>query len=139
MRYVIDASVAVKWYVPESHSVEAERLLDPQYELCAPELIVPEFGNIIWKKMRRKELRESEGQQIIREFQRAGVNTFEQMSLLTAAFTGAQRSGLTVYDWTYMALAVALDCEFVTADEQFYDGLKSTRLKKHLLWVGDVS
>ncbi len=29
MNYVVDASVAVKWYVPEDYSDDAERLLDP--------------------------------------------------------------------------------------------------------------
>ena len=41
MNYVVDASVAVKWYVPEDNSDDAERLLDPANELHAPELIAP--------------------------------------------------------------------------------------------------
>jgi predicted nucleic acid-binding protein len=37
-----------------------------------------------------------------------------------------------------MALALSLGCQFVTADERFYKALETTKLKKHLLWVGDI-
>jgi predicted nucleic acid-binding protein len=36
---VIDASVAVKWFVPEIHSGHALRLLRKGFDLQAPELI----------------------------------------------------------------------------------------------------
>ena len=62
---MVDASTTVKWYVPENHSDEAELLLNPQHEIFAPELIIPELGNIIWKKVRRGELTEAEGNKIV--------------------------------------------------------------------------
>lgn len=139
MIYVVDASTAVKWYVPENHSDEAELLLDAQHELYAPELIIPELGNIIWKKVRRGELTETEGNKIIKTFQSASVSTIPHTNLLSAAYAGAVLSGQTVYDWTYLALAVSMDCEFVTADESFYRALEPTGLKRNLLWVGDVA
>ena len=46
-KVVIDASVAVKWFVPEIHSAAAARLLEPEIVLCAPDLIGPEFGNVL--------------------------------------------------------------------------------------------
>jgi predicted nucleic acid-binding protein len=45
-RYVVDASVAVKWFVPEIHSAEALRLLSSDCELLAPDLLPSELGNI---------------------------------------------------------------------------------------------
>ncbi|HEY0544764.1 MAG TPA: type II toxin-antitoxin system VapC family toxin [Pyrinomonadaceae bacterium] len=139
MIYVVDASTAVKWYVPEKHSDEAQLLLDTQHELFAPELILPELGNIIWKKVRRGELTEAEGNKLIKAFQAAGVSTIPHTNLLSAAYAGAVLSGQTVYDWTYLALALSMDCEFVTADQKFYRALEPTRLKRNLLWVGDVA
>lgn len=49
MRYVIDASVAVKWYLPEVFEQEASRLLNGRHELHVPELILPEIGSITRK------------------------------------------------------------------------------------------
>lgn len=138
MIIVADASVAVKWYVAEIYTPEAEKLLDGLYEIHAPELILPEFGSIIWKKVRRRDLTEKEATQIINAFSRQSITFHSHQSLLRAAFAGAQLSGQTVYDWSYLALAVSLSCEFVTADERFYKSLENTTLKNHLIWIGDV-
>jgi predicted nucleic acid-binding protein len=138
MKYVVDASVAVKWYVPEVQSVEADRLLDPAHELYAPDLIVPEFGNILWKKVGRGELTAAQARKIIEAFIDVPMFKYSATPLLEAAFDGAVQSAQTVYDWTYLALAVALDCPMVTADEKFYLALRSGALAKHLCWVADI-
>lgn len=138
MIIVADASVSIKWYVNEIHTTEAEKLLDGSYEIHAPELILPEFGSIVWKKVRRNDLTEREATQIINIFSKKEITFHSHQPLLRAAFAGAQLSGQTVYDWSYLALAVSLSCEFVTADERFYKALEKTTLKKHLVWIGDI-
>lgn len=138
MNYVVDASAAVKWYVPEDNSDDAERLLDPANELHALELIAPEFGNIIWKKIRRGELSEKKGQGIIEAFLAVPMLKYPTTPLLEVAFAGALQTAQTVYDWTYLALAVSLNCQMVTADEKFYKALRTGLPAKHLLWVGDI-
>jgi predicted nucleic acid-binding protein len=138
MIIVADASVSVKWYVSEIYTPEAEKLLNGSYEIHAPELILPEFGSIIWKKVRRNDLTEREAAQIINTFSKQNITFHSHKPLLKAAFAGAQLSGQTVYDWSYLALAISLSCEFITADERFYKALEKTTLKKHLIWIGDV-
>lgn len=135
---VADASIAIKWYVNEIYTTEAEKLLNGSYEIHAPELMLPEFGSIIWKKTRRGDLTEREATQIINTFGKQDISFHSHRPLLRATFAGAQISGQTVYDWSYLALAVSLSCEFVTADEQFYKALEKTTLKKHLVWIGDI-
>jgi predicted nucleic acid-binding protein len=51
--FVIDASVAIKWVVRETGTQEALSLR--QHRLVAPDLLVAECANILWKKVRRKE------------------------------------------------------------------------------------
>lgn len=138
MIVVADASVAIKWYAPEIHTLEAEKLLSGSYEIHAPELILPEFGNIVWKKVRKNDLTKPEAARIIEAFGNQNITFHSHKSLLRAAFAGASLSGQTVYDWSYLALAIALSCRFVTADERFYKALANTKLKKNLIWVGDV-
>jgi predicted nucleic acid-binding protein len=138
MKYVVDASIAVKWYVPEIHSPEAERLLDQANELRAPDLIVPEVGNIIWKKIRRGELTEKQGGMIVEAFLDVSIQKHPTAPLLEPAFDGALRTDQTVYDWTYLALALSLECQMVTADERFYKALFGGPLAASLLWVADV-
>lgn len=138
MKRVVDARVAVKWYVPEIYELEASRLQTGGFDLHAPELILPEFSNIIWKKVRLGEITETEGQKIITAFLQTGLRIHSHKQVIKSAFIGAVMTNQTVYDWTYLSLALALNCEFVTADERFYKALETTPMKKHLLWIGDI-
>ena len=68
MNLVVDASVLIKFYVPEILSDRAERLLarveEKEIDLLAPDLIYPEAGNILWKKQHPKELTRPEVEEI---------------------------------------------------------------------------
>jgi predicted nucleic acid-binding protein len=136
--YIVDASVAVKWYVPEIHSKAAEKLLSGNNDLHAPDLILPEFGNIIWKKIRRAEITSGKAKQIIEAFLRVPLQRHSSELLLEPAFEIADRLGQTVYDSTYLALAVALNSTMVTADEKFYEAIRQSPLGGHILWVDDL-
>lgn len=138
MRVVIDASIAIKWYIPEIYEQQATWLLAGSYDLNAPELIIPEFGNIVWKKERRGEFSSQSGQEIVKAFQSTDLILYPHGNTASAAFVGAELTGQTVYDWTYLSLALSLSCQFVTADEKFYKTLERTSLKDNLLWVGDI-
>ena len=138
MRYVIDASVAVKWYVPEIHDSYASTLQIDGSDLHAPELIVPEFANIVWKKIRLGELTQAEGSRIVKAFGAARVKLHSHGGLAMSAFTGAYLTQQTVYDWTYLSLAIAMSCLFVTADARFYRSLQTTAVSKNLIWIEDI-
>lgn len=136
MRYVVDASVAVKWYIPEIYVQEAVRLLKGRHQLHVPELIFPEVGSIIWKRVRRGEISISAGDQIIAAVARKRWTVHSHRKTSSSAFAGAEATGQTVYDWTYLALAISLSCELVTADEKFYKALEITSFRANLRWIG---
>jgi predicted nucleic acid-binding protein len=138
MKRVVDASVAVKWYIPEIYESEADHLLQSGYEFHAPELILAEFSSIIWKKIRLGELTPALGQKVLNAFINADLILHSHRQVALSAFTGALMTGQTVYDWTYLSLALALSCEFVTADERFYNTLQTTSIRDHLIWIGDI-
>lgn len=138
MIVVVDASVAIKWYVDEVHTDEAEQLIGGRFELNAPELLVSEFGNILWKKCRNDELDESVALSAISSLQALHTILHSNASLLEPAFVGAHETGQSVYDWTYLALAMSLDCKLVTADRKFFIALRNTRFKQHLVWVENI-
>jgi predicted nucleic acid-binding protein len=48
---VVDASVAVKWFVPEIRSDKAIRLLDADFRRHIPVLLHTEVAQTIWKKI----------------------------------------------------------------------------------------
>jgi predicted nucleic acid-binding protein len=139
--FVIDAGVAIKWYVPEVHEAEAKRFLDPSYTLHVPELLFPEFGNILWKKarvLRVPEITLGEGRKIIGLLGTVALIVHPMAPLLEAAYdlaVGPERP--TVSDSCYLALAHALGCRLVTADRSFYDAMRISALGSRLLWVAD--
>ena len=114
-RAVIDASVAIKWVVEETGSAAALSLLDgPQ--LLAPDLLMPECANILWKKVARAELTPEEGVLAAELLQRADVEVIPVRGLMAEALRLAITLNHPAYDCMYLALAIARDCPFVTAD-----------------------
>ena len=63
--FVIDASVIAKWFFREERSDSALRLLDEEHELSSPDLLLPEVGNAVWKRIRRGEISRDSGQSIL--------------------------------------------------------------------------
>ena len=136
-KFVVDASVAIKWFVPEIHSEGAARFLDPEMALLAPDLIAPEFGNVLWKKVRRAEIGRHEADEIIVAFARLPLEIRPSAFLLPAAFELAAELDRTVYDCLYLALAVAEECALITADAKFHATIMATDLFSHVQWVAD--
>ena len=59
--FVVDASLVIKWFVPEIHSEAARRWLGASHDYVAPDLLFSEIGNAVWKKVRRQELEDTKG------------------------------------------------------------------------------
>ncbi|HUE88681.1 MAG TPA: type II toxin-antitoxin system VapC family toxin [Vicinamibacterales bacterium] len=116
--FVVDASVVIKWFVPEVQSEAARRWLDARHQLIAPDLLFPEVGNTVWKKTRRGELTTAQGRRLARDLSDIAVEVVPTRGLLADAHELAQHTGLTVYDAMYVALAVRLETQVVTADER---------------------
>jgi len=136
-RYVVDASVAIKWYLPEVHDAAARRLLEGQKELLVPDLIFPEVGNILWKRVRAGQMTEEESQQVLTSFVDLKLTIVASASLVLPALTIACQAQRTVYDSLYLALAIQEQTVMVTADEKFSNAMKSTPLAAFVLWVED--
>ena len=140
MNLVIDASVLIKFYVPEVLSDRAERLLakvgNKDIDLLAPDLIYPEAGNILWKKQRLKELTHSEAEEITDAILSLPLTIEASKSLLPLAVDIAIVYGITVYDASYLSLAKVYETTLITADRKLVDVLAKTDLKDSVIWLG---
>jgi predicted nucleic acid-binding protein len=133
---VVDASVAVKWFVPENHSAEAVRLLDARFRRHIPVLLHTEVGQTIWKKVhQRKEMDAGDARLILRALMMTTVEVHAVTPLIEPAFEIALATGRTVYDSIYLALATALCCKLVTADRKLYNALQGGPFANDVLWV----
>lgn len=137
-RFVVDASVAVKWYLPEPYSAAADLLLNPDVELLAPELLYAEMGNILWKRVSRGECPHSTAVMILKELELMPLQIWSTRILAQAAFDISCRTKRTFYDSLYIALAVVSDCPLVTADRKLLNALREGIFKKNILWIEEV-
>ena len=117
-RFVIDASIAIKWVVHEDDSPDALAILH-NYPLSSPDLLVAECSNILWKKVKREELTTDEAIMAAHLIQRADVEILPTRHLMDAATRLAIDLDHAAYDCMYLALAIERDWPFVTADERF--------------------
>ena len=124
--FVIDASIAVKWVVEEDGTAEALALRQ-RNKLIAPQLLVAECANILWKKVQRDELLKEEALLASRLLQGAEIELVPMRSLFEAATRMSIQIQHPAYDCFYLALAADKKCVFVTADERFLRKLHQGR------------
>jgi predicted nucleic acid-binding protein len=130
---VVDASVAIKWYVPEPGSAEAQAILESDRLLLAPDLLVAEIGNILWKRVQRGLNARTDVEEIARTFlAESRVHLVPSAGLMFRALEIANTYGATVYDALYVALAEGDGIVVVTADERLANRLAATPLAPHV-------
>jgi predicted nucleic acid-binding protein len=122
---VVDANVAIKLILPEIHSQAALRLRDSDYELLVPDFLVPEIVNILWKRVRRSEMRLDEAKNDLAALSALPWQIYPSLPLMPTALSIAVRVQQAVYDCVYLALAVSNKCQMVTADKRFYNAVSS--------------
>lgn len=116
-RYVVDASVLVKTVVEEVGTPEALTLLSDQ-AVVAPDLVLTECANVLWKKVRLGEFAREEAEVASQILQRVDIELVPSRPLVDAAVRLALRLDHPAYDCVYLALARRLQVPLITADQR---------------------
>lgn len=124
----VDASLAVKWVLPEEDDDKALALYEQSAEAAMTVTAPPHFPAEVTNALRRRVARGlvtlDKGRDLLRAFERFRVRLLVPPNLYQDAFEMADtfhRS--TVYDTLYVALAGTLGCDFWTADERLLNAL----------------
>jgi predicted nucleic acid-binding protein len=140
--YVLDASVAAKWFLPprgETLVRESLQILEGYARgrilLQVPDLFWPELGNILWKAVRQGRISRESAANAVEMLAGQDIPTRPSLPLLSDAFEIAVTFQRSVYDSLYIALAAASNRELVTADERLANSLAA-----HLpvRWLGSL-
>ena len=137
-RVVIDASVAVKWFLPEEDSDAARAILRSGHDLLAPELLYAEVGSVLNKRSKRGEFDQADALNMLRSLVELRIVVRPHQPLAEAAWAICTRYGQSFYDSLYLALALGSEARFVTADKRFFSALKDTPLAPHMAWVSET-
>lgn len=127
MTVVIDASVALKWFVEEQGTPQAAALLAGEDLLIAPDLIVAEVANAGWKAVRAGTMLPEQHDHAAARLSLAFDSLIPPSSLALRAVRISRVLNHPVYDCFYLALAEECAASLVTADQRLLDRLLGTQ------------
>jgi predicted nucleic acid-binding protein len=134
---VVDANVAIKWVVEQSHFERAREIVARGVHLMVPAMFVAEVTTALWGYARARQITQAQA--------RAGLTSvLAQISLIEedAELAGEALSiGLELnhapYDCFYLVLAMRRAAPLVTVDKRFINRLAATRYKPHVIHLAD--
>lgn len=139
MNFVVDASVAIKWFVEEDLRADARELARRSEELVAPDFILAEISNVLWKKTLRKEITRLQARSVFaRSFD--PFSRLYPMDLLHGrALEIALELRHPVYDCLYLACTEEVeDGRVVTVDRRFCAAVASTGFADRVIHLSDL-
>lgn len=123
---VVDASVVVKWYIPERNHERARALrdeyLDGTHDLIAPELMPFETVNALRYSGAYDEDRLVDASETLPEY---GIELVAYRNIPAVAEIATELD-ITIYDAAYLALAAETDSVVYTADGTLLDDIAQT-------------
>lgn len=141
LRAVVDASVAVKLFVPEALSPQAQTVFtrfasENDAELIVPDLFFVECANVFWKWAQRSAYSGKNAQEHLRDLATLGLTPIPTQILADEALRIALSHKITAYDACYLAAAIQLELPLITADRKL--ATKVTKGSCEVMWLGDI-
>ncbi len=122
MRYVLDASVALKWVLSEPDSPIANKLRDDFkqkiHELLAPDTLPVEIAHALTRAERRGLIRKGEAAMLFADVLTPAPSLQSHFALLPRAIDLSSDARVGVYDCLYVALSENEQCQVVSADQR---------------------
>ena len=120
---VVDASVAVKWLLPEPGDAAAQELLASEERLVAPSLIRTEVAAALARRARFREIEPHDAETAmglwLQTLRDGVIGLVADEADLVAALGLARELSHPLQDCLYLALAERLGAPLVTADKKF--------------------
>ena len=130
MKYVLDASAALKWVLPEPLADKAIQLRDEYqkqiHELLAPDIFPAECAHALLRAERRKIIAVGQAATLLADMMDTAPTLHPYIPLMSRAVDIASNVRIGVYDCLYIALAERESCEFITADDKLIKNLQPT-------------
>jgi len=136
----VDASVVAKWVLPGEPFQEKALRLKEDYvsgviELSAPNVVVQEVANALWRATGVKRISEADAKEALKALNDMRIELHElDWSQAAEAVSIACDLDLTIYDASYVFLADELRAPLVTADKVLYE---TARKKFKILHIKD--
>ena len=141
--FVVDASVAAKWHLPDEDYSELASILLTRFaqgktNLVAPNYIRYEVPNAITvaTQGRNPRITQEQGRDAIAEFLAIPLTTFDSNDIILVAYSLVNTYGCALYDAFYLAVSEQLGIPFITADRRLFERVSCL---PSVVWIGDYS
>jgi len=124
-RVMVDANLAIKWIVSETGSDKAKTMRREWIQngvlLLAPDLILLEIANALWKKVERGMIKRDAPVFSVPIEKLVPLDLVSSRGLVPPAQKISLDFHLSVYDAIYVAAAIKYQCPLFTADQKLMD------------------
>jgi predicted nucleic acid-binding protein len=128
MKYVLDASIALCWVLPRSFSAKALKLRDDYinrvHNFIAPDHFPGEIANALTKAERQKLIPVGNAAGCYATILADCPILDPYFPLAARAIDISSKTRTAFYDCLYVALAEQEQCEVVTVDDKFINGIQ---------------
>lgn len=131
---IVDTSVAIKRFVAEPGSDRATAVFSRA--VGAPNLILFEFGNAMWKKVRRREIEPAQATGSL-EVLRSMLILLPDDVMAESALKLGLEFDHPIYDLIFLLMAAELQVPLITADTKLLAHLKGSRYERHAIALGE--
>jgi predicted nucleic acid-binding protein len=129
MALIVDASVAIKWFVDEPGTDRARMIWQRRDHLVAPDLLVPEVCSAMWRKVRLRQAVQDQAAEAADRLPSGMLELRPTATLALRALAIAFDLDHPVYDCFYLALAEREGGSMVTADQRFLARLSGSKFE----------
>jgi predicted nucleic acid-binding protein len=136
---VIDASVAVKWYVAEARRNEARNVLATAAEMIAPDIILTEVANALRRKVTEGTVTMEQALNALDDLPGSFSRLVHAEQTLRAAFDLALCLDHPLPDCVYLACAVLNGASLVTDDRKFLEKAVANGHRNRVVLLADWS
>ena len=134
---VVDACVAIKWFVAERDSDQARKLFAPEIRRHAPDFALMEITNALWKAERRGHLTAEAASEALESAPKFFWSLPSSKTLLDDALRLGMMIDHPVYDCIYVVLSQRLTAPMITSDVKLVGKLADTPNAAHVVLLRD--
>ncbi len=128
MKYILDASVSLRWVLPDTLSTKARQLRDEfqrdGHELFSPDIYIDEIASALTKAERQKVIPVGQAAPLYVKVMNTPPVLLSRLSLISRAIEISSQTKSSYYDCLYVALAERKGCELLTADARLLRNLQ---------------
>lgn len=120
MNLVVDASVAINWFIDEPGHIQALEMTVAESRLFAPDIVLAEVAHVLRRKVRMQLISNVQAREAVTTLSRKFANLVAISDVIKLAYDLSAQLDHSIYDSIYLACALQeTDRVLVTADVKF--------------------